>query len=86
MNLTRSILERIADLELSKFAEYAKKEWLVMVSKYRIENASVEPTVFIVANDNWIEFSLRYVVDYKKRRSIKDKLFMKIIQHGKSSD
>lgn len=27
--------------------------------------------VFLVFNDNWIEFSLRYVVDIKERRLIK---------------
>jgi small-conductance mechanosensitive channel len=86
INLTQSILEKIAILELSDFTEYAKTEWEVMVDKYRIENASVEPMVFIIANDNWIEFSLRYVVDYKKRRSIKDKLFKNIIEEINKSD
>jgi len=51
-----------------------------MIDKYRIEEASVEPMSFIVAIDNWIEFSLRYVVDYKLRRSTKDKIFIKILQ------
>jgi small-conductance mechanosensitive channel len=86
INLTRSILIKLADLELSEFTEYAKKEWEVMVDKYRIENASVEPSVFILANDNWIEFTLRYVVDYKKRRSMKDKLFMRIIEEVNNSN
>jgi len=51
-----------------------------MIDKYRIEEASVEPMSFIVAIDKWIEFSLRYVVDYKLRRSTKDKIFIKILQ------
>jgi small-conductance mechanosensitive channel len=86
INFTSSILQKVAELELSDFTEYAKKEWEVMVDKYRIENASVEPTVFIIANDNWVEFSLRYVVDYKKRRSVKDKLFRDIIEQVNNSD
>ena len=80
IQLTKSILNNISESELAEFARFAKKDWDVMVDKYRIENASVEPTVFIIANDNWIEFSLRYVVDYKKRRSVKDQLFTKIIE------
>jgi small-conductance mechanosensitive channel len=85
IDLTQSILEKIANLELSDFTEYANTEWEVMVDKYRIENASVEPMVFILANDNWIEFSLRYVVDYQ-RRSIKDKLFKDIIEEINKSN
>ena len=36
--------------------------------------------VFVVANDNWIEFSLRYVVDYKKRRDVKTLLYLDILR------
>ncbi len=30
-------------------------------------------------NDNWIEFSLRYVVEHSKRRTVKDELSAKIL-------
>ena len=29
--------------------------------------------------DNWVEFALRYVVDYNRRRSIKDKISSRIL-------
>ena len=35
--------------------------------------------VSLVANDNWVEFTLRYVVDYKRRRFTKTELFTKIL-------
>jgi hypothetical protein len=35
--------------------------------------------ISIVADENWITFTLRYVVDYKKRRSTKDQLFSRIL-------
>ena len=35
--------------------------------------------VSIVANDNWVEFTLRYVVEYKKRRLTKTELFTAIL-------
>ncbi len=57
-----------------------------MVRKYMIEKATVEPLVTMVANDNWIEFTVRYVVDFKKRRSTKDKLFTKILDAFGASD
>jgi hypothetical protein len=50
-----------------------------MVHKYLIEDARVEPAVTLVTTDNWIEFTLRYVVDYKYRRGKKDQLFTRIL-------
>lgn len=50
-----------------------------MTIKYAVENAMVEPAVFLIANDNWMEFTLRYVVDFKKRRSTKDEIFSYIL-------
>lgn len=40
-----------------------------MKKKYLIEDAAIEPMVFLVANDNWMEFTIRYVVDFKKKKS-----------------
>jgi hypothetical protein len=40
----------------------------------------VEPVVTLVANDNWIEFTVRYVVDHKARRLTKDRLFSRILE------
>ena len=37
-----------------------------------IENLDVTPVVTILTNDNWVEYTLRYIVDYKKRRRTKD--------------
>jgi hypothetical protein len=38
------------------------------------------PGVFLTLTDNWMEFSVRYVVDYKTRRIIKDLLFNRILE------
>ena len=49
-----------------------------MVNKYYIEDAQIDPTLAISLTDNWIQFNLRYIVDFKKRRSIKHLLNEKI--------
>jgi small-conductance mechanosensitive channel len=60
---------------LIEYAEFAAENWDHMVKKYLIENASTQPTLTLKLTDNWIEFNLRYVVDYKKRRITKHQLF-----------
>jgi len=56
-----------------------KAAWQVMFRKYLIEDARIDPVVSLVLTDNWIEFTIRYVVDYKTRRLIKDQLFTRIL-------
>jgi hypothetical protein len=50
-----------------------------LVKKYMIEQLGVEPMVTMIANDNWIEYTVRYVVDYQKRRRTKDQIFERIL-------
>ena len=51
--------------------EQSKAKWKHVVDKYYIENAEVAPTLAITLTDNWINFNLRYIVDYKRRRGTK---------------
>jgi small-conductance mechanosensitive channel len=57
----------------------SKEKWKTLQNKYRLEDAQTEPMITLVANDNWAEYTLRYVVGYKKRRSTKSELFTKIL-------
>jgi hypothetical protein len=34
----------------------------------------------LIANDNWLEFTVRYIVDYKKRRLTKDQIFTRLLE------
>ena len=78
--LAREILQKIADDVSGDIVTDAKNTWHEMVIKYRIEDARIEPVVMLIANDNWIEFTIRYVTDYKKRRLTKDVLFTRILE------
>ena len=78
--LVRTILQRVADEVVGEYAVSARVIWDQMVRKYMIEKARIEPAVTLAANDNWVEFTLRYVVDYKQRRSTKDILFTRLLE------
>ncbi|MEA5570597.1 mechanosensitive ion channel family protein [Calothrix sp. UHCC 0171] len=77
--LTKEIIQRVADYVVGEYVPDARERWQNMVRKYLIEDARIEPSVTLIANDNWMEFTLRYVVDYKKRRGKKDELFTNIL-------
>ena len=57
----------------------AKETWPAIVEKYAVEEAQVDPLVTLVANDNWLEFTVRYVTSYQLRRRTKDQLFTRIM-------
>ncbi|QUS59433.1 mechanosensitive ion channel [Synechocystis sp. PCC 7339] len=78
--LARNILQRVVEEVTGSYIEPAKAEWSRMIHKYLIEDAQIEPFVTLIANDNWLEFTVRYVVDYKKRRATKDRLFTQILE------
>jgi len=76
----RELIARVGEEDDGEYARGAEQAWHGVVRKYLIENARVQPTVTMTANPNWIEFTLRYVVDYKARRSTKDLLFTRILE------
>lgn len=83
--LMRSILESVADKIVGAYSETANQVWDKMVKKFMIEDARTKPMVTLIANDNWVEFTLRYVVDYKSRRKTKDELFTEILEEVEAS-
>lgn len=77
---TNEILLKIGKEITGDLSERSKQKWDFLQNKYRLENAQTEPMVSLIANDNWVEYTLRYVVDYKRRRVTKTELFTKILK------
>ncbi len=75
----REIFLSVANDVCGNFAISAGQIWQSALKNYFIEDASTDPMVTLVANNNWVEFTIRYTVDYKKRRITKDMLFSKIL-------
>ncbi len=84
--LARTMLRGLVNEVLVGYANEVKDSWKQMVRQYRIEDANVEPMITLRATDNWIEFTVRYVVDYRKRRWMKDHLFTRILEEVDKSD
>lgn len=76
----RKILNAVAEEIVGSYVPTARKAWDEMVQKFMIEDARTEPMISLIANDNWMEFTVRYVVDYKRRRGVKDLLFTRILE------
>jgi small-conductance mechanosensitive channel len=77
---TRDMLQRVVTEIVGDYAIQSKDAWKDVVRKYRIEEARIDPMITIRADENWIEYTIRYIVDYRKRRATKDLLYSRILE------
>jgi len=85
VKLVKDTFQKVAIEIIGDYSKNALLSWDLMVNKYMIENAQVNPMITITFNENWINFTIRYVVEYKQRRSTKDKFFTNILNEVKNS-
>ncbi|MCP9819802.1 mechanosensitive ion channel family protein [Synechococcus sp. Cruz-9H2] len=76
----RMILEQVvSDLYTDELMQAYRRAWDKLIHRYLLEPASLEPAVSLVVTDNWLAFTVRYIVDCKRRRITKDILYTKIL-------
>ena len=78
-HLARKVFEETLNEVCGDFAKNSAASWQNLTDKYKVEDAQVTPMVSLRFDENWITFTLRYVVDYKKRRTTKDIIYTKIL-------
>ena len=84
-HLALATLSKVVTDIVGPYASEAEQAWKELVRRYRVEHAQTAPIISLVANDNWMELTLRYVVAYKARRSTKTDLFLAILDAVKAS-
>ncbi|MDZ4674247.1 MAG: mechanosensitive ion channel [Gemmatimonadota bacterium] len=84
--LASTLLTKVAHEVVGGYTQGASAAWQEITRTFLVEDAIVEPMVSMVANDNWIEFTLRYVVDYKSRRLTKTRLFTRLLEEIEASE
>jgi small-conductance mechanosensitive channel len=83
--LAKEMFERVVNEICRDYALQSQDAWKKAVKKYMLEEARVEPMITLAANDNWLEFTARYIVDYRKRRWVKDRLFTRVLEEVDNS-
>lgn len=77
--LARKVFTDVVNEICKDYAVRSEAEWKKLAYKFRVEQANVLPTVSLRFDQNWITFTLRYIVDYKSRRSTKDRIFTALL-------
>ncbi len=82
----RDTLRRVVEEVCGDYALESRTAWDNAVRRYTLEQANISPMITLALTDNWLEFTARYVVDYRKRRSTKDRLFTRILEEIDASN
>lgn len=67
------------------YSDGARSRWHELVKKYRLEDAQVDPFVLMSANKDWVEFTGRYVTDFRRRGATRDAIWQRILAGIESS-
>ena len=82
----RAMLDQVANEVCGDYARKSRESWHRAVRKYALEDAPVEPMVTLVADENGLKFTVRYIVDYRHRRAVRDRLFTRILEEVDKSN
>jgi small-conductance mechanosensitive channel len=83
--LARSIMQEVGARVQADTMVAARELWSSFVLHHRAEDSSLDVVVTLSFDANWIELTLRYVVDYRTRRGTKDKLYSAILDEFEKS-
>ncbi len=71
---TKEMIHKVSHKILEGHAKEFTPKWEKLVEKYLLFNAVVEPVVTMVFDENWLTYTIRYVVEFNQRRTVKNKL------------
>lgn len=77
--LARELLLEVGRREQADTIAAATPYWSSFMLHHRAEDARMDIVVTMSFDANWIEFTLRYLVDYTRRRTTKDRLYTAIL-------
>ena len=64
----------------------AEAKLSTMLERYPLQRTQVEPSIYLTMTDNWIDLTLRYIVDARERRAIKGQLHRELLQRFEQDD
>lgn len=77
--LAQRLIEAAVETHTALFRADAAAQWQTMLGKYLIEPALIDPSITVKVTDNWYEFTARYVVHFRQRRSTRDAIMRDLI-------
>lgn len=74
------IIQSVVEEETSEITHRAEREISQLEEKYYLSKRNIEPAVFVTPTDNWILLRIRYVVDVRERRLVRNELSKRMLE------
>jgi small-conductance mechanosensitive channel len=81
-----SILTEVGAEYTEDFLKAAEQDLEKMRHSFLVPSFELKPHVFIKVTDNWVELTMRYVVDPKKRREASSYIYERVLDRVRQSD
>lgn len=82
----REILRGAVEETVGDYVVEARRTWTALTRKYLLREAEVSPTIGMRADENWITYTIRYAVDYRRRGATRDQLWRRILDALDATD
>jgi small-conductance mechanosensitive channel len=80
------ILRKVGGEYTREFMQGAEEQVHHMQRVFMVPEFELKPSVFMKVTDNWVELTLRYLVDPRKRRSASSFIFSEVFQQIQQSE
>ncbi len=80
MDAATRILTEVGAAYTQQFLKTAQKELEAMKRQFLVPQVEFQPTVFVRVTSNWLELTMRYVVEAKKRRMASSYLYTEVFK------
>ena len=77
---TAEIMSDLGNKYTAQLQEDAEAKLTKLIDRFPLKQTKVEPSIYFVMTDNWIEITLRFVVDAQERRRVKARLNRELMQ------
>jgi len=77
---TADIMLDVGNKYTAQLQEDAEAKLTKLIDRFPLKQTKVEPTIYFVITDNWIEITLRFVMDAQEGRKVKAQLNRELLQ------
>lgn len=82
----QKVITEIASEETRTATQSAEAGIQKISERYYLSKRNIEPSVYVTMTDNWIQFHVRFVVEIRERRLVRNQITEKIIEAIESYD
>lgn len=80
MEAAIKILTEVGSAYTEQFLEAAREQLEAMEQQFLVPQVEFQPTVFVKVTSNWLDLTMRYVVEAKQRRAASSFLYQEVFK------